>query len=142
DYVNRRSPKKPSRLTAWRLFVCATKLDNFTSALATPARLHKVSAWQAFVSPLYELQFFLRRIWQWLIITVLAGAGCGQQSAPISDFAAQRQRMVAEQLKARGISDDRVLAAMNKVQREEFVPADVKTSSYDDQALPIGQGQT
>src|SRR5439155_15180158 len=105
-------------------------------------RLHEVSAWQAFATRAYELQFFVRRIPQFLIIAVLAGAGCGQQAAPITDFAALRQRMVTEQLKARGISDERVLNAMNKVPREEFVPADVKTSSYDDQALPIGQGQT
>jgi len=74
----------------------------------------------SFAGPGRALFFIMRRIWQWLIIAVLAGAGCGQQAAPVSDFAAQRQRMVAEQLKARGISDDRVLAAMNKVQREEF----------------------
>jgi protein-L-isoaspartate(D-aspartate) O-methyltransferase len=84
----------------------------------------------------------MRRIGQWLIIAVLAAAGCGQQAAPVTNFAAQRQRMVIEQLKARGISDERVLNVMNKVPREEFVPADAKTSSYADQALPIGQGQT
>jgi protein-L-isoaspartate(D-aspartate) O-methyltransferase len=106
------------------------------------SRLRQAPARQAFISPLYELQFFVRRISQWLILAVLAASGCGQQAAPVTDFTAQRQRMVTEQLKARGISDDRVLAAMDKVPREEFVPADVKASSYADQALPIGQGQT
>ena len=50
--------------------------------------------------------------------------------------------MVAQQLKARGINDERLLAAISKVPREEFVPADVKTSSYTDRPLPIGYGQT
>ena len=50
--------------------------------------------------------------------------------------------MVQEQLKARGVSGSRVLAAMSKVRRDEFVPAGVKGSSYTDQPLPIGYGQT
>ncbi len=50
--------------------------------------------------------------------------------------------MVQEQLKARGVSDQRLLAAMKKVRRDEFVPANVKASSYTDQPLPIGYGQT
>jgi len=50
--------------------------------------------------------------------------------------------MVTEQLQARGISDQRVLAAMNKVPREEFVPPDSRAASYADGPLPIGQGQT
>src|SRR5207237_5299192 len=56
--------------------------------------------------------------------------------------AAQRQRMETEQLKARGISDERVLNAMNKVPREEFVPPDSRAGSYEDGPLPIGYGQT
>ncbi len=42
----------------------------------------------------------------------------------------------------RGIHEERVLAAMAKVQREEFVPADVRAASYSDGPLPIGHGQT
>ena len=81
-------------------------------------------------------------VWQWLIIGLLAGAGCGHAQTSTADFAAQRQRMVTQQLKAHGISDERVLNAMNKVPREEFVLADAKASSYADQPLPIGYGQT
>ncbi|MBC7289308.1 MAG: protein-L-isoaspartate O-methyltransferase, partial [Armatimonadetes bacterium] len=50
--------------------------------------------------------------------------------------------MVEEQLRARGIRDERVLAAMRKVLRHEFVPEDMRPSAYEDRALPIGYGQT
>lgn len=50
--------------------------------------------------------------------------------------------MVERQLRARGISDERVLAAMGRVPRELFVPESVRTHSYADDALPIGDGQT
>jgi protein-L-isoaspartate(D-aspartate) O-methyltransferase len=53
-----------------------------------------------------------------------------------------RGTMVAEQLRARGIGDARVLAAMFAVPRELFVPEDVRDRAYDDAALPIGDGQT
>ncbi|HEX9578136.1 MAG TPA: protein-L-isoaspartate(D-aspartate) O-methyltransferase [Myxococcales bacterium] len=50
--------------------------------------------------------------------------------------------MVAEQIEARGISDPRVLAAMRKVPREEFVPVDLRSLAHADRPLPIGEGQT
>jgi protein-L-isoaspartate(D-aspartate) O-methyltransferase len=50
--------------------------------------------------------------------------------------------MVERQLRRRGIADERVLAAMAKVPRELFVPADVRELAYEDGALPIGYGQT
>ena len=50
--------------------------------------------------------------------------------------------MVQQQLKARGINDGRVLAAMAKVAREEFVPPNSRTESYEDGPLQIGYGQT
>ena len=57
-------------------------------------------------------------------------------------FAIQRERMVEEQLKARGIRDERVLRAMAKVPRHLFVPEEIRASAYEDRALPIGYGQT
>ena len=62
--------------------------------------------------------------------------------AAAEDFAAQRKRMVAEQIDARGISDPRVLTAMRKVPREEFVSAEMRPLAYQDHPLPIGEGQT
>jgi protein-L-isoaspartate(D-aspartate) O-methyltransferase len=86
--------------------------------------------------------FGVRRLWQWLAIAVLAASGCGQKAPPISNFAAQRQLMVQQQLITRGIHDERVLAALAKVPREEFVPPDSRAVSYEDGPLPIGYGQT
>jgi len=54
----------------------------------------------------------------------------------------KRARMVEEQLRARGIRDERVLAAMGKVPREEFIAPDDAGHSYGDFPLPIGEGQT
>jgi protein-L-isoaspartate(D-aspartate) O-methyltransferase len=53
-----------------------------------------------------------------------------------------RQTMVARQLRARDISDERVLEAMERVPRELFVPDQERDHAYADAALPIGHGQT
>jgi protein-L-isoaspartate(D-aspartate) O-methyltransferase len=69
----------------------------------------------------------------------------GQSSSLPSDgdeFAKLRERMVREQLRTRDIIDSRVLAAMQKVPRQEFVPSDIINSAYDDNALPLGMDQT
>lgn len=59
-----------------------------------------------------------------------------------ADAESARARMVARQLRRRGITDERVLAAMGRVPREAFVPAGLEGHAYDDAALPIGEGQT
>ncbi len=58
------------------------------------------------------------------------------------DFALLRDMMVSGQLEARGIRDPAVLAAMRGIPREEFVPAELANHAYDDNPLPIGEGQT
>jgi protein-L-isoaspartate(D-aspartate) O-methyltransferase len=50
--------------------------------------------------------------------------------------------MVERQLRARGIDDERVLDAMERVPRELFVPEELRAHAHDDAALPIGRGQT
>jgi protein-L-isoaspartate(D-aspartate) O-methyltransferase len=50
--------------------------------------------------------------------------------------------MVERQLRRRDIRDERVLAAMERVPRDRFVPPDLRARAYDDAALPIGGGQT
>jgi protein-L-isoaspartate(D-aspartate) O-methyltransferase len=57
-------------------------------------------------------------------------------------MSADRLHMVQRQLRARGIRDERVLDAMERVPRELFVPAELRGHAYDDAALPIGGGQT
>ncbi|HEX3174419.1 MAG TPA: protein-L-isoaspartate(D-aspartate) O-methyltransferase [Solirubrobacterales bacterium] len=60
----------------------------------------------------------------------------------MTDFASLRATMVERQLRRRGIDDERVLAAMGEVPREEFVPERVRSRAYADSALPIGEEQT
>jgi len=60
----------------------------------------------------------------------------------MTDFAAARQLMVDSQLRARGISDPRVLDAMLRVPRHEFVEEPYRADAYADYPLPIGDGQT
>ncbi len=59
-----------------------------------------------------------------------------------ADFAAARQRMLDEQIVARGVSDTAVLRAMRTVPRHLFVPPARRADAYGDFPLPIGQGQT
>lgn len=54
----------------------------------------------------------------------------------------ERIQMVEVQLKARGISDPKVLAAMGTIPRELFVPVEYRDAAYKDGPLPIGDGQT
>ncbi|OFX89075.1 MAG: protein-L-isoaspartate O-methyltransferase [Bacteroidetes bacterium GWF2_33_16] len=53
-----------------------------------------------------------------------------------------RQRMVREQIVARGIKDQKVIQAMIKVPRHLFVPEAYERMAYEDRPLPIGEGQT
>ena len=58
------------------------------------------------------------------------------------DMTAARERMVKQQLRARGIHDHRVLSAMSVVPREEFVHRRIRDVAYADSPLPIAAGQT
>ena len=60
----------------------------------------------------------------------------------MTDLTAARQLMVESQLRGRGICDPRVLDAMLRVPREEFVPAPYRAQAYEDHPLPIGNDQT
>jgi protein-L-isoaspartate(D-aspartate) O-methyltransferase len=57
-------------------------------------------------------------------------------------LASQRLKMVSSQLRRRGIRDERVLAAMGRVPRHEFVAPEFRARAYEDDPLPIGEGQT
>ncbi|GAA0327130.1 protein-L-isoaspartate O-methyltransferase [Sphingomonas oligophenolica] len=56
-------------------------------------------------------------------------------------FEAMRHAMVASQLRTNAVSDARVVAAMARVPRETFLPADVRGIAYRDTAVPLGRGR-
>ena len=58
------------------------------------------------------------------------------------DPLARRKLMVARQIRARGVRDPRVLAAMEQVPREAFLPPELAGEAYEDRPLPIDEGQT
>ena len=73
-----------------------------------------------------------------LLATMCSATDEGRQV----DWSAERSRMVAEQMRARGISDPRVLAAIERVPRHLFVPEHLRREAHQDYPLPIGHGQT
>jgi protein-L-isoaspartate(D-aspartate) O-methyltransferase len=80
-----------------------------------------------------------------VVLAALCAAGCKgkmKQEERHDPYEAARERMVANQLQARDITDERVLAAFRKVPRHAFVPDSYQTSAYGDFPLPIGEGQT
>jgi protein-L-isoaspartate(D-aspartate) O-methyltransferase len=58
------------------------------------------------------------------------------------DFERERERMVRDQLEARGIRDPRVLEAFRRVPRHRFVSQDLEERAYEDHPLSIGSEQT
>lgn len=87
-----------------------------------------------------------RRKWLLMVLHVcvlgLFCANCTAETPLVSDFKAQRERMVREQMEARGIRNPKVLEALRKVERHRFVPEPYRPQAYMDHPLPIGAGQT
>ena len=79
-----------------------------------------------------------------LLLLFLLFPDCTPMADPTdaSETIKARDRMVREQIEARGISLPRVIDAMRSVPRHEFVPGDLIDSAYNDHPLPIGEGQT
>ncbi|BBO34916.1 protein-L-isoaspartate(D-aspartate) O-methyltransferase [Lacipirellula parvula] len=66
-----------------------------------------------------------------------------QAPAPTEqEYAAQRAKMVAEEIEAAGVKDPRVLKAMQATPRHQFMPSAYRPYAYLDAALPIGDRQT
>ena len=65
-----------------------------------------------------------------------------QQLFEPDPYISQRQAMVEQQLRRRGIHDERVLGAMEEVPRHEFIPEESRSRAYRDEPVPIGEGQT
>ncbi len=68
--------------------------------------------------------------------------GPGDSAVGAQRFARERERMVDEQVAARGVTDPRVLAAMRRVPRHLFLEQALRDRAYGDHPLPIGEGQT
>ena len=73
------------------------------------------------------------------MLSRLLGTNNGWQEARA---ARERERMVEEQLVRRGVTDERVLAAMRRVPRHRFVEEALRDRAYGDHPLPIGENQT
>jgi len=87
------------------------------------------------------------RVLEVILTMSMAGgwlAGCGGQGRAQDDAESARLReaMVTQQIQARGVRSEAVLAAMRVVPRHLFVPEELRSASYADHPLPIGEGQT
>jgi len=65
-----------------------------------------------------------------------------QAAAPRDSYAAQRERMVREQIEERGVRDPEILRVMRETPRHLFVPEALRSQAYEDHPVPIGYGQT
>lgn len=77
-----------------------------------------------------------------LLESSVAGQAVDRPGFENAARAAEREAMVATQIEDRAVGDERVLAAMRRVPRHEFVPDQVRRRAYADTPLPIGHGQT
>jgi protein-L-isoaspartate(D-aspartate) O-methyltransferase len=77
-----------------------------------------------------------------IAVALLSCTGRPARSDEPSDPWAQPRGALIDAIAARGIQDPRVLAAMRRVPRHEFVPHELRAQAYDDNPLPIGFDQT
>jgi len=87
----------------------------------------------------------LSRPWRnytWLHCVVALAVLLVVRTSAAKDFAAERNRMVDEEIVAAGVKDPRVIKSMRDTPRHEFVTLPSRANAYFDMALPIGDGQT
>jgi len=101
-------------------------LHSLTARVRGASRVGVLSPWQ--------------RLMAWSV--ALLGLAAPGPGVAASDEARARERMVRQQIAARGIRDERVLAAMREIPRHRFVPESQRAAAYGDHPLPIGEGQT
>ena len=90
-----------------------------------------------------RISHLVRRVVTLVAVAAITAAGVASWLRAADDpYAKARERMVRQQIAARGVSDPRVLDAMRKIPRHELVPQDLRKHSYADHPLPIGEGQT
>jgi protein-L-isoaspartate(D-aspartate) O-methyltransferase len=89
-----------------------------------------------------------RAAWRWVVCLAVAFAWVsairsrGDEPTPTDPTEAPRKRMVQRHLAERGIKDPRVLEAFRTVPRHRFLPESSRRQAYDDESIPIGEGQT
>lgn len=77
-----------------------------------------------------------------LTTLMMLSLGSCARTDELDPFEDEREEMVRQQIRGRGIKDDSVLAAMRKVPRHVFVPSGRRKEAYEDRPLPIGYDQT
>jgi protein-L-isoaspartate(D-aspartate) O-methyltransferase len=82
------------------------------------------------------------RLPTWRPLKWLRSASPAPERQEGDPFAPARERMVAEQIAARGVRDERVLGALRTLPRHAFLPEDMRSEAYLDTPLPIGSHQT
>ena len=80
------------------------------------------------------------RWYPWLV-ALTAFSIFGSPDGEEADFARAREEMVATQVAARGVRDEKTLAAMRSVPRHEFVPAASRREAYDDHPIRSATGR-
>ncbi|MDH3892245.1 MAG: protein-L-isoaspartate(D-aspartate) O-methyltransferase [candidate division Zixibacteria bacterium] len=75
-------------------------------------------------------------------LLTLGGACQSEQPKSRDNLAQERRAMVKNQISSRGVSDQRLLEALHKVERHLFVPGEFRSHAYADHPLPIGEDQT
>jgi protein-L-isoaspartate(D-aspartate) O-methyltransferase len=81
-------------------------------------------------------------LWMPWLVALTAFACSSARDGDDPSFARAREEMVTTQIVARGVRDEKTLAAMRKVPRHLFVSASLAGQAYEDHPLPIGHGQT
>jgi protein-L-isoaspartate(D-aspartate) O-methyltransferase len=77
-----------------------------------------------------------------LAMATIAGASLAGDDPKADPTAAARKKLVQQHLVERGIKDPRVLEAFRTVPRHNFLPPENRRLAYDDESIPIGEGQT
>lgn len=84
---------------------------------------------------------YLRNLLYFILVLIFC-LKCTGQNTKYQNNTQKRRIMVERQIKDRGIKDEKVLSAMLTVERHKFVLPNQSDYAYNDQPLPIGEGQT
>jgi protein-L-isoaspartate(D-aspartate) O-methyltransferase len=77
-----------------------------------------------------------------VVMILQLNPACMSQTGKPVNYEEQRAEMVRNQIRSRGVLDEKALAAMLEVERHRFVPQAYRAEAYEDYPLPVGEGQT